>query len=412
MVDGITIPNETWGRQAIYGYQTVPTTGVTPTRRFRGDWSSLSKPTNTTRAEATGKRARRVTPRQGPDQYSGTYAEDVAFQDFVAFLRAGLKSGGTGSLRSSSSGVYDYAKSPNLAALDLDLLTVDHYVEGLGFRDTGVFFNEWNLAIDADDTDGVWKVSGTPMARSQIDLPGFFDGVATGGTTTTVIMTSAGYVSSEHVGKWVNIGVNHTGYLRQITANDTTTLTFAPALPSAVTASTAFRIEPNFTTGISFPSVDLVPSYGTKVFLDEDAGDIGTTQIVGRMISTNVTVNNGAADAKRFLEHAVNERGRPSLGELMVTFQLHLELDRRDEFLAFRQNEVRALRILSPNGPFIEEVSSVDVYHSIGLDFPVMHFTDIEKRERGNNLTAMLTGEALLAVDNMDVNVVTDQATV
>lgn len=412
MVDGITIPNETWARQAIYGYQSVPTTAVTPTRRFRGDWSSLSKPTNTTRPEATGLRARRVTPRQGPDEYSGTYAEDVAYQDFGSFLRPGLRSGGAGSLMDDASSVYTYSKSPNLESLDLDLLTVDHYVEGLGFRDIGVFFNEWNLAIDADDTDGVWKVSGTPMARSQVDLPGFFEGVATGGTTTTVVMTGAGYVADAHIGKWVNIGVNHTGYLRQIVDNDTTTLTFAPALPGAVTAGTAFRIEPNFTSGIAFPEVDLVPSYGTKVFLDADAEDIGTTQILGRVISTNVTVNHGAGDSKRFLEHLANERGRPSLGELMVTGQVRVELDRRDEFLAFRQNELRALRIQSPDGPLIETVSSVDVYHGIELDFPVMHFTDITKDERGNNLTATLSWEALVAVDNLDIRIVTDQATV
>lgn len=411
-MDGITIPNETWARQAIYGYQSVPTTAVTPTRRFRGDWASISKPTNTTKPEATGLRARRVTPRQGPDQYSGTYAEDVAFQDFGSFLRAGLRSGGTGSLMTDASAVYQYSKSPDLDALGLDLLTVDHYVEGLGFRDTGVFFNEWNLAIDADDTDGVWKVSGTPMARKQEDLPGYFEGVATGGTTTTVVMTGAGYVADAHIGKWVNIGVNHTGYMRQITDNDTTTLTFSPAVPVAVASGTKFRIEPNFTTGIAFPTVDLVPSYGTKVYLDEDSSDIGETQIVGRVISANMTVNHGATDAKRFLEHAVNERGRSSLNELLVTGQLHLELDRRDEYLAFRRNEERALRILSPNGPFIETVSAVDVYHSIGLDFPVMHFTDLEKRERGNNLTAMLTWEALVAVDNMVVDITTDQATV
>lgn len=405
------LPNETWARQAIYGYQSNPTTGVTPTRRFRGDWASTSLPTHTTRPEATGKRARRVTPRRGPDQYSGTYAEDAAFQDIGSFLRAGLRAGGAGALMASSSGVYEYTKSPDLNNLNVDLLTVDHHVEGLGFRDIGVFFNEWNLAIDADDVDGVVKLSGTPSARSQIDLPTVATGAATGGTSTTLVDSTAAWSVNELAGQWINVGVNHAGEMRLIASNTATDVTVTEAF--TVTPTTEpYRIEAKFTAGIGTPVVDLIPTYGVKVYLDEDALDIGDTQIVGRMISANITVNHGATDSKRFLEHGMNERGRASLDEMRVTGQLRLEFDRRDEVLAYRAGDTRALRIALPQGPFIETVSAAPVHHSLTLDFPAIEFTGITPDERGNNLTATVAWEALLAVDNMVVDLVTDQATV
>lgn len=406
------LPNETWAKQAIYGYQAVPDTAVTPTRRFRGDWSSLSKPTVSTKPEATGKRARRITPRRGPDQYSATYGEDAAYQDIGSFLRTALRAGGTGVLMTDATSVYEYTKSPLLTSLGLDLITVDHHVEGLGLRDVGVFFNEWNLAFDADDADGVAKISGTPISRSQVDMPTVFTGLATAGTTTTLTDSTAAWVVDALAGQWINVGVNHTGDLRQIVSNTATVATVSEAFSVTPTNGTRYRIEGKFTSGIATPLVDLIPTYGIKVFLDNDAADIGDTQVKNRMISGNITVNHGASEQKRFLEHGMNERGRASLDELRVTGQLRFEFDRRDELLAFRAGDTRALRIQFPNGPLIETVSSVDVFHSLGFDFPTIEFTDIVPDERARNLAATVSWEALLAVDNMVANLVTDQATV
>lgn len=66
---------------------------------------------------------------------------------------------------------------------------------------------------------------------------------ATSGTTTTIVDSGASYTASEYIGyvAWIHTGTN-AGEYREITANDTTTLTVSPAFTAAIDNTSQFRI--------------------------------------------------------------------------------------------------------------------------------------------------------------------------
>lgn len=92
---------------------------------------------------------------------------------------------------------------------------------------------------------------------------------ATGGTTSTIIDSGASFVADEHIGRWVLIqdtaGVS---YLRQITDNDTTTLTFSPTIGAAPSTGAYFQILGN---AVDLTSADW-GAHTNGVTVDFDAG--------------------------------------------------------------------------------------------------------------------------------------------
>jgi len=66
---------------------------------------------------------------------------------------------------------------------------------------------------------------------------------ATSGSTTTIVDSAASYTADEYIGyvAWIHTGTN-AGEYREITGNDTTTLTVSPAFSAAVDNTSEFRI--------------------------------------------------------------------------------------------------------------------------------------------------------------------------
>ena len=68
-------------------------------------------------------------------------------------------------------------------------------------------------------------------------------GTATSGTISTIVDSAATYTANQYIGYvvWVHTGTN-AGEYREITANDTTTLTVSPVFSSAIDNTSQFRI--------------------------------------------------------------------------------------------------------------------------------------------------------------------------
>ena len=100
-----------------------------------------------------------------------------------------------------------------------------------------------------------------------------------------------------------------------------------------------------FTAAIPDRTTEVILARGTKLFIDEPAGVIGTTQVTGRLISWSITGNN-SVHFKAFSEDidafAANKVGR---GARMFDAQFVLEFDNDVEFAKFRAATQRKIRL-------------------------------------------------------------------
>ena len=318
----------------------MPTTA--PHQRIRAT-GLISKPTNTTKLEATGLRARR-SPRQGTGPVQRHPMPGCRLPGLRLVPAGGLRSGGTGSPddRRQRGLPVQQVTGPRRAVRPADGRPPRR---GVGLPGHQRLLQRVEPGDRRRRHRRRLKVSGTPMARKQ-DLPGYFE-ASPPAAPRPVVMTGAGYAADAHIGKGQHRG-QPPGYMRQITDNDTTTLTSARLFRWRWYRARSSGSKPNFTTGIAFPTVDLVPSHGARSTCTRmKTTDIGETQIRGPGDQRQHDGQPRATDASGS-SNTRSRRGRSSLNELLVTGQLHLELDRRDEYLAFRAQRGAGLRILSP----------------------------------------------------------------
>ena len=393
------IPNEVGLRKALGGWEADPGTAVDPTFVLPGTYTSNDNTPYEAAAEATGYLMKRRTPKRGATAYDTSYTDNLSFEWLGRYMRLGMKAGDVATLVSPATGAYRRVQSPVVDRFGHDHMSVEHFVDGLGFQDRGVTFPVWNISGDVDDTDANWKIDATPSIRAQSELDGFFEGVATAGTTTGLTMTGAGWTVDEHAGKYINLGVNHTGDIRQIVSNTATEVTWGAPVDVAPAAGMKFRIEGKFTSGVAPASRTLIPTHGTKLFIDPISDVIGTTRVLKRFIRFNVTyelVNT----SKFFMDNAPGEIERLSPEEIRVTFQVRLEFDRRDELLQMQRLEHFRLRI-EQEGPEIDG----GVNNLARIDIPEAFWTQPTKDERGSNLTVTMAGEALLPLSGSGFDV-------
>lgn len=388
-----TVPNEVANKVVLRGTEVVLGTAVTPTARWLGELAITKDQSVVDRQEATGGYHRKVNPRLGTATFAGTYAEDLAFENFPDHQRYWIASGGTGVSDAETTPGYVYTKSPAFATDDIDSATVQYGVPGLMFLSTGVMHNEGTVTIDVDDADGVWKGSFNEFVRSKEILPTVLEGTATAATANSVTMTAAGYVASALVGRYININPNHAGQLYQITANTTDTITWAETADPVPTIGTTYRVETNPTSGISIPDYEFIPTYGTQVYIDPIGGTIGTTEVQDRIISTNVTITTNRTP-KRFLNNGANEvSSKTGRGAQLVTGQIRVEFDRFDEYNRWENLEAFQLRIYQ-EGSVIDATAGTVKYAQI--DVPRAYFTTPTEDARENNMTMTLAWEAYL----------------
>lgn len=380
------IPNEVSQVQVVAGFEDDRGVAAVPDFRLLGEFAASKSQALNRKEETTGGYVRMVTPRKELPSYSGTYGEDLNFETFPQLLRAAIKGGGAGTLVPGSAAVYDYTKSPSKQVDDIETMTVQYGAPGIGMQSRGVTFNEFTVAIDTDDADGVWKWSGPLYLRTQEDLPGGFDGVATGGTVNTVVMTGAAWVPNAYAGAYLVMRFGSgVGEVRQVVSNTADTLTVSTPFATAPAASTVFRIEGQFLAGIAIPDYEAISSYGTKVFLDPLGTALGTTQIRERIISANITASINRT-GKRFLENKDEMAARTGRGSLLITGQIRFEFDRRDEWRAWEELDGFGVRI-EQTGDEIEPGFA----KRARIDIPNAYWDEPSPDTRESNITNTLS---------------------
>jgi hypothetical protein len=136
-----------------------------------------------------------------------------------------------------------------------------------------------------------------------------------------------------------------------------------------------------FTAGVTDRQREFVKAAGTKLFLDDDAADLGDTQLLGKFISFSLTWNNAIAP-KRFMEDEHQISTRVGRGARQITGQVRIEFDNDDEMEHYRQGHPRAIRI--------EREGSVihgSVRKRIRIDVPRAYWLTPSDDPRNTNMT-------------------------
>ena len=401
------ITNEA-GNKAAYAGTEGGAVPAPVTHQWRGDLT-ITKTANLVRnEESTGGYDRYQTVTLENPTITGTYAEALSYQSLAIHSQYAFKTGDTGVLVPTSTGAYRYRKAPSAAIDDIDSATVVYGIDGLAWQSTGVRHDEFTITIDADDTEAAWQFSSNLMVGSKEDLPPVIDGVVTSATATVVTMTGAAWTVSGLVGRYVFMDFgSHTGNVRMITANTATTFTVDEAFDPVPTAGDAFRVEANMPV-VAVLDDELIKTSGTEFYLDEIGTALGTTQIMERVISFNMTVRSNRT-TKKFLETPDGEYSRRSgRGAREVTGQIRLELDRRDEFWAWANKQERGLMIRQ-TGTEIE----TGFEHEAVIEIPRIAFETPTEDVRENNMTVTVPFVGFLHTtdDIFTIDVVNDLAT-
>lgn len=142
-----------------------------------------------------------------------------------------------------------------------------------------------------------------------------------------------------------------------------------------------FTKENAFTSGINDRTREFIKAAGTKLYIDEPGGTIGTTQVTAKFISFSLDWNN-AVNTKRFME---DEEGISSVigrGARQITGQVRLEFDTDAEKAKFRAGTKRLIRI-EREGSTIHST----VKNRVRIDIPDAYWLTPSEDTRENNMT-------------------------
>ena len=379
---GTKIRNEIGLRRIQAGTEALPGVAVTPDYRWYGDLVVNKTAALIRTPEMTGTYDGLITPRRELSTFNGTYGERLTYQSFAIHNQYGVDAGATGV---AEVGGYKHTAVPSATADNIATATLEYGVDGQVWLSTGVSHNEYTVTIDTDDADGVWKMSSNLFVRDKSQVVGD-EGTATAGTTSTLTDSSQAWTVDEWAGAWafIDFGTG-SGEVRQVLSNTATQLTFdSPVLSGAVTAGTVYRIEGLFTDGVPFTAYDSIAVPGTQLYIDPASGTIGTNAIPDRMISYNITVNN-ARVGKRFADNVDSLSTSTGRGARLITGQVRLEFDRRDEYQQYEDLDEVAIRVRQ-TGPAFSATPGDTMEATIDVNRAVWDVVDMDERE--NNITA------------------------
>lgn len=383
------IPNELSARKAFAGTETIPGTAVTPDFRLLGTLVATEDAPLSRTEETTGGFDRLATPKRSASTFTGTYGENLTYESLAILGQYAYRRGATGVSDGAATPGYTYTKFPSFDTDDIATMTVDHGVDGLGFRNTGVRFSDWTISGDADSAEGAWQWSSSIYFRSNDKLPGSFDGVATSATATTLVMSGATWTINAWAGAYVYISFgSHVGEVRRVVSNTATTLTVDEAWDVTPTAGNVFRIAGLFVAGVPVPTYETISQYGTELYIASTFGGLGTAPAInGRIISWNVSATQGLL-SKRFIDNSINEvSSRVGKTARFVTGAIRFEFDRYDEWQQWRDMTDFAIRIRQ-TGSVINVPTSTT--HEASITIPRAVWDTYSPDERDQNLTVTM----------------------
>lgn len=381
------IPNSVALQTCYAGTEVYAGVPVTPTFKLYGEIEINARRPVTARSERNGTFFDRHTPIQGLMEVDGTYTQALTFEDLAILPRYCVNDAAAPLTDGETTPGYTNSYAPHPNRIRLDLATVEYGFPGLVEKASGLYFPEMTIRADTDDSEAEWEWSSRIRAISSELKADTLSDTATGGSTSTIVKTAAGWSTNAYAGMFVTMTGGATtaniGHSREIVSNTATTLTVYGLFPSAVANTDTFTIGAAFTSGISERSREAIPAPGTKFFIDDSSAAIGTTQITGELISFDVTYN-GAEAFKRFMENQNTYAARLDQGAKVVSGQVRLEHSNRREVEKFKSMSDRALRFLQTgsvidSGDPTYKHAQIDIYRAI--------WVDSTPSARANNLT-------------------------
>lgn len=332
---------------------------------------------------------------QGITTVTGTLSGPLSYEDMYIFLRAAISGELAGTSDGGTPPAYALTGIPSFDTDNLSSLTVEHGAPDDPFLSTMVYLTEVTFAWDVDGSDSTFTVSANVIARS-MDRKTRATGTATGGTSTTMTVSGAAWTANQWAGGVLQItGGVGVGQERVIASNTATVLTVTQPFSTTPDATSVFRIIPG-SVNIADRTRELIKVKGTKLFIDDYTGTIGTTQMLGRMISGSVTITLNR-QTKVFAEDISSVSARTGRGSRNVTWQLRLEWDRerlaeaKNEHAHFQSGDLRRVRIEQTGKIIHDAVSS-----RIRIDLPKAKYASWSDSPRQANMALTLSGEAYL----------------
>lgn len=385
------IPNEVANQATYAAIEPSPGVFTAPDHRWPGTLTINETADLREVEEATGGYYREVDPELGLPTFSGTYAESLTFETFPIHGRLNVQGGDAPTAVSGATGAYEREQTPAFARDDIDSASLVYGIDGQAWQSSGVRHDEVTVTIDVDDPDGFWKLSSNLFVPNKTARDPVIDGVATGGTATTLTMTGATWTVDQLKGRFLFVDFGtHTGQVREILSNTATEITVSEAFDTPPVAGTVFRVEANMPV-ITEIEYEKIPTYGTQLFLDPFGDPLGTTQIFDRFISMNIT-HRTTRTTKRFMEQLRGEVSKRSgRGGSFVSGQIVFENDRRDEYEAWKALKTWGLRI-------VQEGSEIDsgVTKRAQIDIPKGAFSTPSPQSRENNMTLLVPFRAYI----------------
>jgi len=367
------------------GVETIRGTSVTKTNKWYGRLALTRRQPLADSEDFDGSFFGDVEPVRGAMMVDGTYYQPMAYED-VHLLRYAVKGGVTPVTDGETTPGYLSTFRHTGSRDDLDTASIEYGTPEMIWACNGIMFPEFTFSSDIDDPQAVWKFNARAIGLSKDLKAGLDDVAATSGTTTTFVKTAWGLTGSAHVGAWIHVKsgtAGNIGLWREVTANDTTSLTFA-ALPSAVASGDVIDVYPVFTAAVADRAREKIIGPGTKLYLDPLGGTIGTTEITGRFISWSVTSQINAA-YKRFQDNVATMSNRVDRGTIRMTGQVVLEFDRKAEWDLYKAMTPSLIRIEQTGttidaGAGTTKSATIDLYRAV--------FDDPTETIRGNNVIA------------------------
>lgn len=394
------LPNEQAIKEILAAVEASYGAGGTPDLAIYGDLViNKRKPLVRSSDEYRGSYARMRNPRRGPVAIDGTFSKRLSYEDLAILARFFLTAGG-GTPVDDSETVHGYTRA--LLANDgaLDSWMAEHFVEGMPFTATGIQFNETTISGDVDDADADWMLSSSCLVQSN-DLKTTTSLTATGGTTTTHVDSGASYTTNEHAGKYAAFRSGtaaNIGSIVKVLSNNGTTLTFEQAFPAAVASGDLIELSGLFTSGVADRTVDYIPTEGTQLFIDDASADLGTNEIVDKLISWSVTIAHNWG-RKRFQNNVGAYSKKRRRGDRLVTAQFVMEFDDWYEYKNWDTDIPldRAVQ-LKHVGPVID--SSAGTTKLAQLDLPRVQWDEVNpNNQRDGNITAVYQAVAFVDDD-------------
>lgn len=380
------IPNSEALKRAYAGVEAQAGVAVVPTARWYGDMKLTPKRTMADREEYAGTFFGDYTAVYGPWEIEGTYEQDLTYEDLPMLLRHGLVGGVAGVSDGNGTPGYLYEHKPTPDVIDLDSATLESGAPGMPMRATCLVFPEFTIKGDIDNAQAAWQWSSRVLACTQ-DLIASETGIATGGSTSTVVKSGATWTINQFAGSYVRMTggtAGNIGQVRRILSNTATTLTIAGLFPAAVVNTDAFEISAAFTGSAADRVRETIDAPGTQLFID--ASTLGSTQQLGSFISFEVTYM-GNVKLKRFMENVSGYAPRLDQGKKRVRGTVRMEFANRDQWDAWRNGLSRKLRI-KQTGSVINASPATNKYAQI--DIFDARWSDLTPDKRDNNLTKTL----------------------